>query len=156
MYNVNAGIPKTLVRYIVNWCSDEEFDGKISKVLKDICDTPISPELLPPDAETGKPQSTEDSVGPYELHDFFLYYFFRFGFNPDKILMLAQTAYNGVYSRQIIRKWLRIFYQRFFANQFKRSCTPDTVKAGTVALSPRGDWRMPSDIKALLWLSEIE
>jgi NAD+ synthase (glutamine-hydrolysing) len=156
MYNVNAGIPKTLVRYIVEWCSEEEFSGKISKVLKDICETPISPELLPPDIITGKPQSTEDSVGPYELHDFFLYYFFRYGFNPDKILMLAETAFKGHYKRQIIRKWLQLFYKRFFANQFKRSCTPDTVKAGTVALSPRGDWRMPSDISPILWLRDLE
>jgi len=156
MYNVNAGIPKTLVRYIVEWCAEEEFGNQISKLLKDICDTPISPELLPPDSMTGKPQSTEEAVGPYELHDFFLYYFFRYGFSPDKILMLAETAYKGTYNRQILKKWLRIFYNKFFANQFKRSCTPDTVKAGTVALSPRGDWRMPSDMSPLPWLKDIE
>ena len=152
MYGVNSSIPKTLVRYLVQWFADEND----SAVLRDILDTPVSPELLPP--EEGKiSQVTEDLVGPYELHDFFLYYLLRFGFSPSKIFFLAQhSELAKTYSSGIILKWLKIFYRRFFSQQFKRSCMPDGAKVGTINLSPRGDWRMPSDAMASLWLEEIE
>ena len=152
MYGVNSSIPKTLVRYLVQWFADEND----SAVLRDILDTPVSPELLPP--TDGKiSQVTEDLVGPYELHDFFLYYLLRFGFSPAKIFFLAQHSELGkTYSREVILKWLKTFYRRFFSQQFKRSCMPDGAKVGTINLSPRGDWRMPSDAMATVWLKEIE
>ncbi|MBR4824331.1 MAG: NAD(+) synthase [Spirochaetaceae bacterium] len=152
MYGVNSSIPKTLVRYLVQWFADEND----SAVLRDILDTPVSPELLPP-AEGKISQVTEDLVGPYELHDFFLYYLLRFGFSPSKIFFLAQhSELAKTYSSGIILKWLKTFYRRFFSQQFKRSCMPDGAKVGTINLSPRGDWRMPSDAMASLWLEEIE
>ena len=157
MYGVNAGIPKTLVRHLVDYvCGDKaEEDPALSHVLADILDTPVSPELLP--AVNGIiSQRTEDLVGPYELHDFFLYYAVRWGFRPRKVLRLAETAFARVYDRAVILKWLRSFYRRFFAQQFKRSCLPDGPKVGSVTLSPRGDWRMPSDASARLWLEDLE
>ena len=157
MYGVNSSIPKTLVRYLVEWFATDSDDAKneeFSEVLKDILDTPVSPELLPP--KDGKiSQVTEDLVGPYELHDFFLYYVLRFGFAPSKIFFLAQQA-GFTYSKAEILKWLKTFYRRFFSQQFKRSCMPDGAKVGTVNLSPRGDWRMPSDAQASLWLKDLE
>ncbi|MDX2495813.1 MAG: NAD(+) synthase [Desulfuromusa sp.] len=156
MYAVNCGVPKTLVRYLVAWCAKEEFSGRISAVLEDVCATPVSPELLPPDADGNIDQLTEQVIGPYELHDFFLYQVVRMHFSPKKILMLAEQAFAADYSRNELLKWLRQFYQRFFSQQFKRSCLPDGPKVGTVALSPRGDWRMPSDAAATLWLNQLE
>ncbi|MCI8594284.1 MAG: NAD(+) synthase [Oscillospiraceae bacterium] len=157
MYAVNASIPKTLVRHLVSFVSDDkaEEDGRLSAVLADILDTPVSPELLP--AVGGQiAQKTEDLVGPYELHDFYLYYAIRWGFPPRKVLRLAEHAFARRYDRATLLKWLRNFYRRFFAQQFKRSCLPDGPKVGTVTLSPRGDWRMPSDAVARLWLDELE
>ncbi len=157
MYAVNAGIPKTLVRHLVSFISDdkEAEDPQLSGVLADILDTPVSPELLP--AIEGKiSQKTEDLVGPYELHDFYLYYAIRWGFGPRKVLRLAERAFAGRYDRETLLHWLRNFYRRFFSQQFKRSCLPDGPKVGSVALSPRGDWRMPSDAVAALWLEELE
>lgn len=156
MYAVNCGVPKTLVRYLVDWCSKEEFSGRTSAVLEDVCATPVSPELLPPDSDGNIEQMTEEVVGPYELHDFFLYQIVRMHFAPKKVLMLAEQAFSDEYSRSELLQWLRQFYQRFFSQQFKRSCLPDGPKVGTVALSPRGDWRMPSDAAANLWLSQLE
>ena len=152
MYGVNSSIPKTLVRYLVQWFADD----KDSAVLRDILDTPVSPELLPP--TDGKiSQVTEDLVGPYELHDFFLYYLLRFGFSPAKIYFLAKhSELAKTYDEATILKWLKTFYRRFFSQQFKRSCMPDGAKVGTINLSPRGDWRMPSDATASVWLQEIE
>ncbi len=155
MYAVNASIPKTLVRHLVSYEAGKS-GGKLREVLLDILDTPVSPELLPPD-ENGKiSQKTEELVGPYELHDFFLYYFVRFGYPPKKILRIAKLAFAGKYDETEIKKWLSIFVRRFFAQQFKRSCLPDGPKVGTVTLSPRGDFRMPSDACARLWLEELE
>lgn len=157
MYGVNSSIPKTLVRYLVQWFAEDSEDAKkseFSKVLKDILDTPVSPELLPP-KDGVISQVTEDLVGPYELHDFFLYYLLRFGFSPAKIFFLAQNS-TLPYEKDVILKWLKTFYRRFFTQQFKRSCMPDGAKVGTINLSPRGDWRMPSDAMASLWLKEIE
>ena len=157
MYGVNASIPKTLVRHLVSYvCGDkEEEDPALSHVLADILDTPVSPELLP--AVGGKiSQKTEDLVGPYELHDFFLYHAVRWGFPPRKVLRLAEHAFGRTYDRAIILKWDKTFYRRFFAQQFKHSCLPDGPKVGSVTLSPRGDWRMPSDAVASLWLEELE
>lgn len=154
MYGVNSSVPKTLVRFLVEWFSDDSKDTELSAVLKDILETPVSPELLPP--ENGNiAQKTEDLVGPYELHDFFLYYLLRFGFSPAKILYLADNSALP-YTHDFKLKWLRIFYRRFFTQQFKRSCMPDGAKIGTVNLSPRGDWRMPSDASAAVWLEEID
>ena len=153
MYGVNGSIPKTLVRHLVAWRA--EGDPALAPVLRDILDTPVSPELLPP-AEGEIAQRTEDLVGPYELHDFFLYYLIRWGFPPRKVLLLAQYAFRDRYDRETILKWLRTFCRRFFAQQFKRSCLPDGPKVGSLALSPRGDWRMPSDASAALWLAELE
>ncbi len=154
MYAVNASIPKTLVRYLVAYEADR-LGGETGKVLRDILDTPVSPELLPPkDGEIA--QVTEDIVGPYELHDFYLYYAIRWGFRPRKVLRLAEYAFEGRYDRDVLLKWLKNFYRRFFSQQFKRSCLPDGPKVGSVALSPRGDWRMPSDAVATLWLEELE
>ena len=157
MYGVNASIPKTLVRHLVSYVAGDkaEEDQALSSVLEDILDTPVSPELLP--AVGGQiAQKTEDLVGPYELHDFFLYYAIRWAFPPRKVLRLAEHAFGRSYDRATILKWLRTFYRRFFAQQFKRSCLPDGPKVGSVTLSPRGDWRMPSDAMASLWLSELE
>ena len=155
MYGVNAGIPKTLVRYLVAYCADTAESPALAAVLRDILDTPVSPELLP--AENGEiSQKTEDLVGPYELHDFFLYYLVRRGCAPTKVLRLAQYAFGGLYDRETIRKWLSVFIRRFFAQQYKRSCLPDAPKVGTLSLSPRGDWRMPSDAVSTLWLTQLE
>lgn len=155
MYGVNASVPKTLVRHLVRYYADTCEDERLKAVLLDILDTPVSPELLPP--KDGKiAQKTEDLVGPYELHDFFLYYILRFGFRPAKIYRLALTAFAGVYEKEVILKWLKTFYRRFFSQQFKRSCLPDGPKVGTVAVSPRGDLRMPSDASATIWLAELE
>ena len=156
MYAVNSGVPKTLVRYLVEWCAREEFSGRTSAVLADVCATPVSPELLPPDADGRINQLTEEVVGPYELHDFFLYQVVRLHFPPLKVLALAELAFGEDYSREIILGWLRKFYQRFFSQQFKRSCLPDGPKVGSVALSPRGDWRMPSDATVTWWLTQLE
>ena len=154
MYAVNASIPKTLVRHLVAWEAQRR-GGPTGEVLRDILDTPVSPELLPPkDGEIA--QKTEDLVGPYELHDFFLYYAVRWGFPPRKVLRLAACAFGGRYDREALLKWLKNFYRRFFSQQFKRSCLPDGPKVGSVGLSPRGDWRMPSDASAKLWLDELE
>ncbi len=156
MYGVNAGIPKTLVRYVVKYVSDTAMSDKPRHFLKDILDTPISPELLPADENGNINQKTEDLVGPYELHDFFLYYILRFGFGPERIMLMATKAFDGVYSRAVIKKWLTTFLRRFFAQQFKRSCMPDGPKVGAISLSPRGDWRMPSDSTAEMWLNVLE
>lgn len=154
MYAVNASIPKTLVRHLVAYEADR-LGGRAGEVLRDILDTPVSPELLPPkDGEIA--QKTEDLVGPYELHDFFLYYAIRWGFRPRKVLRLAEYALGDRYDRETLLKWLKNFYRRFFSQQFKRSCLPDGPKVGSVTLSPRGDWRMPSDAVAKLWLDELE
>ena len=159
MYAVNSSIPKTLVRHLVSWFADEAAGGgqeELAAVLRDILDTPVSPELLPPDRGNIS-QKTEELVGPYELHDFFLYYFLRWGFAPDKIRFLARRAFEpDEYTDQTIDKWLEVFLRRFFSQQFKRSCVPDGAKVGTVSLSPRGDWRMPSDASAALWLSSLD
>ncbi len=155
MYGVNASVPKTLVRHLVHYYADTCGDEELKAVLYDILDTPVSPELLPP--EDGKiAQKTEDIVGPYELHDFYLYYILRLGFEPAKIYRLAKKAFAGQYTEETILKWLKVFYRRFFSQQFKRSCLPDGPKVGTVAVSPRGDLRMPSDASARLWLDELE
>ena len=157
MYGVNAGVPKTLVRHLVRYEADSAASAELRRVLLDILDTPVSPELLP--AKDGEiAQKTEDLVGPYELHDFYLYYVLRFGFGPAKIFRLAKAAFAGraEYPDSVLYKWLRNFYWRFFAQQFKRSCLPDGPKVGSVTLSPRGDWRMPSDAAAALWLAELE
>lgn len=144
MYAVNSGVPKTLVRYLVDFAA-HQLDAHSKEILQDILNTPVSPELLPADENGDITQKTEDIVGPYELHDFFLYYMVRFGFSPAKILFLAKNAFGTIYSDEIIKKWLKIFLRRFFAQQFKRSCIPDGPKVGSINLSPRGDWRMPSD-----------
>ncbi len=156
MYGVNAGIPKTLVRYLVGYVADLPGYTAIRDILMDVLDTPVSPELLPPDEKGKIAQKTEDLVGPYELHDFFLYHVVRNGFAPGKVYQLAREAFRGKYQPAVILKWLRNFYWRFFAQQFKRSCLPDGPKVGSVALSPRGDWRMPSDAKVKLWLDAVE
>ena len=155
MYAVNASVPKTLVRHIVATVA-EESEADLKEVLQDILDTPVSPELLPAQENGEIAQQTEEIVGPYELHDFFLYYAVRWGFAPDKIFWLAQKAFANRYDNRVLLKWLRNFYKRFFAQQFKRSCLPDGPKVGTVSLSPRGDWRMPSDACATLWLQQVE
>ena len=156
MYGVNASIPKTLIRWMIDAISEMRSFAASRPVLQDILDTPISPELLPPDAEGKIAQHTEDLVGPYALHDFYLYYTLRFGFTPRKIYTLACRAFGGDFDGETIKKWLKTFYRRFFTQQFKRSCLPDGVKAGSVSLSPRGDWRMPSDASARLWLDEAD
>ncbi|MFA5516387.1 MAG: NAD(+) synthase [Desulfuromonadales bacterium] len=156
MYGVNAGVPKTLVRFLVSWCAEVEFSGEAAATLHDICATPFSPELLPPDENGIIAQVTEEHVGPYVLHDFFLFHMVRMQFAPAKIFFLARSAFAGAFEPAQILEWLRIFYQRFFSQQFKRSCLPDGPKIGSVSLSPRGDWRMPSDASAALWLAEVE
>ncbi len=155
MYGVNASVPKTLVRHLVRYAAGV-FGGAIEATLLDILDTPVSPELLPPTGDGQIAQRTEDLVGPYELHDYFLYYLLRFGFAPGKIFRMACRSFAGVYDERIVYGWLRVFYRRFFAQQFKRSCLPDGPKVGSVTLSPRGDWRMPSDAAAHLWLEEVD
>jgi NAD+ synthase (glutamine-hydrolysing) len=154
MYNPNASIPKTLVKFLVRWAAESEFDGETRRILLDIVATEISPELLPIAADGAPVQATEGVIGPYELHDFFLFHFLRYGAPPEKILYLAgQAKFERVYTAEEIRHWLRVFVKRFFANQFKRSCVPDGPKVGSISLSPRGDWRMPSDAMATLWLA---
>ena len=155
MYAVNASVPKTLVRHLVDYAAGA-FGGTIEATLRDILATPVSPELLPPTGDGEIAQRTEDLVGPYELHDYFLYYLLRFGFAPGKIFRMACRSFAGAYDRETILAWLRVFYRRFFAQQFKRSCLPDGPKVGSVTLSPRGDWRMPSDASAAIWLAEID
>lgn len=155
-YAVNAGVPKTLVRYLVSWYMDTTENPKVAEILKDILDTPISPELLPPNGTSEIEQKTEDVIGPYDLHDFFLYYMIRWGFSPSKIFFLACKAFKNRFTEQDILKWMKVFYRRFFSQQFKRSCMPDGPKVGTICLSPRGDWRMPSDASAEIWLKELE
>jgi NAD+ synthase (glutamine-hydrolysing) len=159
MYHVNAGVPKTLVRYLVEWAAESLYSGEAAKVLKDITDTPISPELLPPmngSRGAARHQGTETTIGPYLLHDFFLYYTVRYAFAPRKIFFLAHQAFAGQYTDQEVLRWMRVFFDRFFANQFKRSAMPDGPKVGSVALSPRGDWRMPSDASNALWRRELD
>lgn len=157
MYGVNASIPKTLIRYLVNHVAENSVDEQSRTTLLDIIDTPISPELIPADEHGNIKQKTEDLVGPYELHDFFIYNFMRFGFSPAKIYMLARHAFSkDLYSDEVIKHWLKTFVRRFFNQQFKRSCLPDGPKVGSVSLSPRGDWRMPTDASSALWLAECE
>ncbi|MDR0611850.1 MAG: NAD(+) synthase [Planctomycetaceae bacterium] len=160
MYGVNAGIPKTLVRHLVKWVTENkmntETETETQKTLRDIIETPVSPELLPVDSEGAMTQFTEDLIGPYELHDFFLFYMLRYGFSPEKIYFLARHAFKNIYEESVLLRWMEVFYRRFFSQQFKRSCMPDGTKVGSVNLSPRGDWRMPSDANARLWLHEIE
>jgi NAD+ synthase (glutamine-hydrolysing) len=156
MYNPNVSIPKTLVKFLVDWAAQNEFDGEARQTLLDIVDTVISPELLPTSGQGQLAQATESAIGPYELHDFFLFHFLRYGAPPEKILFLARHArFHKEYSLDELRRWLRLFLRRFFANQFKRSCLPDGPKVGSVSLSPRGDWRMPSDASAALWLDSL-
>ena len=156
MYGVNCGVPKTLVKHLVKYLAQKNDNSAVKNILLDIIDTPISPELLPADKSGKIAQKTEDLVGPYELHDFFLYYFLRYNFEPKKILFLAQNAFQGKYSKGQISKWLRVFFRRFFTQQFKRSCLPDGPKIGSAALSPRADLRLPSDIGGDLWLKDID
>ncbi|MBO5043448.1 MAG: NAD(+) synthase [Alistipes sp.] len=156
MYGVNASVPKTLVRHIVEWRAEQEEDEAVKAALKDVVATPVSPELLPANEQGEIAQKTEDLVGPYELHDFFIYNFIRNGFSPEKILFMAENAFDGKHDRETILKWLRTFLRRFFMQQFKRSAMPDGPKVGSVSLSPRGDWQMPSDAVAAMWLKECD
>ena len=153
MYGVNASVPKTLVKHLVSWFATE-LGGEAARILRDIVDTPISPELVPSGSDEIS-QKTEDLVGPYELHDFFMYHLLRNSFSPSKTYFLSRMAFKGVYDDDTILHWLENFYRRFFNQQFKRSCMPDGPKVGSVCLSPRGDWRMPSDASSRLWLDEI-
>jgi len=156
MYSVNASVPKTLIRWVIAEIAELPQFSSAKDVLLDILDTPISPELLPPDAQGKIAQQTEDLVGPYALHDFFLYHMLRWGFTPTKIYTMACRAFREDFSKDVIKKWLRIFYQRFFTQQFKRNCMPDGVCVGSISLGPRGDWRMPSDASSQLWLKEVD
>ena len=157
MYNPNVSIPKTLVRFLVAWAAENEFTGSTRETLQAIVETPISPELLPTSQTGEMVQATEEVIGPYELHDFFLFHFLRYGTAPAKILYFAhQAQFDRTYTAAEIRHWLTVFLRRFFANQFKRSCLPDGPKVGSVSLSPRGDWRMPSDAEVAGWLAELE
>ena len=156
MYGVNAGVPKTLVRYLVRHFARRSDDRVMSATLYDIIDTPISPELIPAETDGTIKQKTEDLVGPYELHDFFLYYMLRYGFEPARVYSMAVKAHDGQFDKETILKWMKVFYRRFFSQQFKRSCMPDGPKVGSVCLSPRGDWRMPSDATAALWLKSLD
>ncbi len=156
MYGINASIPKTLVRKLVEWAAAQQELPRIREILLDVVATPVSPELLPSDDEGNIAQKTEDLVGPYELHDFFLYHFINSGYSPRKILRVAELAFGGEYDRATILKWLKVFFRRFFSQQFKRSAMPDGPKVGLISLSPRGDWRMPSDASARMWLKELE
>ncbi len=155
MYGVNSGVPKTLIKYIINWAKEKKFQGETASILDDILSTPISPELIPSDSEGEIFQETEKEIGPYELHDFFLYYVIRLKYSPKKVLLFAEKAFQDNYDRDEIVSWLKVFYKRFFASQFKRSCMPDGVKIGAVSLSPRADWRMPSDAESRIWLNEL-
>ncbi|HZJ77322.1 MAG TPA: NAD(+) synthase [Clostridia bacterium] len=155
MYSVNCGVPKTLIRYLIEFVSNYS-EPKMKKVLEAVIETPVSPELLPPDKNGEITQKTEEKLGPYEVHDFFLYHFFRFGSKPEKILFMAERAFNDKYTIHQLRLWLCVFIKRFFSQQFKRSCLPDGPKVGTVNLSPRGDWRMPSDASFSAWLSDLD
>ncbi len=155
MYSVNCSIPKTLVKYLVRWAADNVVEQVAAEVLLRILDTPITPELLPPDSNGGILQKTEELIGPYELHDFFLYHTIRYGASPKKVLLLAKHAFEGAYDADTILAWLKLYYKRFFSQQFKRSCLPDGPKVGTISLSPRGDWRMPSDASYELWMKEL-
>ena len=156
MYGVNASIPKTLIKWMIDAVAKNNIFAEGTEILEDIIDTPISPELLPPTKEGKIAQKTEEKVGPYILHDFFLYYVLRFGFKPEKIFSLACTAFQDEFDKDTIKKWLKTFYRIFFTQQFKRSCLPDGVKVGSVCLSPRGDWRMPTDSSSRIWLDEVE
>lgn len=162
MYGVNCSIPKTLIKYLVSHVAQNEVDDETCATLMDIIDTPISPELIPADENGEIKQKTEDLVGPYELHDFFLYYFLRFGFSPAKLYLMAKKAFDGsdnrveTYADDVIKYWLKTFLHRFFSQQFKRSCLPDGPKVGSVSLSPRGDWRMPTDADSAIWLAELD
>ena len=159
MYGVNASIPKTLIGHVVRHCANLAKEGgqeKVAAALYDILDTPVSPELLPADADGKIAQKTEDLVGPYELHDFYLYYFIRYGFAPTKLYRMAKNAWGEKYSDEVLKKWLQVFLKRFFAQQFKRSCLPDGPQVGEISLSPRGAWKMPSDAASALWLCEVE
>ncbi|MFA6863594.1 MAG: NAD(+) synthase, partial [Dysgonamonadaceae bacterium] len=156
MYAVNSGVPKTLVSTLVRWIADQYENENTKSVLFDILDTPFSPELLPGDKDGKIAQETEHFVGPYELHDFFIYRMLRHGDEPRRIYFIALQAFEKLYSAEEILKWLKVFYKRFFQQQFKRSCMPDGPKVGSVNLSPRGDWRMPSDAMATLWLEDLE
>ncbi len=156
MYAVNSSIPKTLVKFLVQWVADNKVNDKTKKILYKIIDTPISPELLPPDKDGKIAQKTESIIGPYELHDFFLYYTIRYGVHPRKMMFIARKAFKDKYNKEYIEKYLRDFYRRFFTQQFKRSCMPDGPKVGTVSLSPRGDWRMPSDADYNIWIKELD
>jgi NAD+ synthase (glutamine-hydrolysing) len=156
MYNVNAGVPKTLVRRLVSWVATHHASAEERAVLTDVLDTPVSPELVPPGKDGAIAQRTEDIVGPYELVDFFLFSMLRLGAGPAKILFLAEHAFGDGYDRATLVRWLRVFVDRFFANQFKRSVFPDGPKVGSVGLSPRGDWRMPSDASRAAWLRELD
>jgi NAD+ synthase (glutamine-hydrolysing) len=156
MYNVNASVPKTLVRELVRWVADHETTGPEASVLRSILDTPVSAELLPPGEGGAISQRTEEIVGPYELHDFFLFCLLRLGAGPAKTLFLAEHAFRDHHEPAVIRRWLVVFVTRFFGQQFKRSVSPDGPKVGSVSLSPRGDWRMPSDASAAAWLAELE
>jgi NAD+ synthase (glutamine-hydrolysing) len=155
MYGVNAGVPKTLVRSLVEWVAHNKADRRTCDILLDVAATPISPELIPADANGEIVQKTEDLVGPYQLHDFFLYHFLRHGAEPPKILYLALKAFRDEYVEATIRRWLDVFMRRFFSQQFKRSCLPDGPKVGSVSLSPRCDWRMPSDASSRLWTESV-
>jgi NAD+ synthase (glutamine-hydrolysing) len=151
MYGVNAGVPKTLVRSIIEWWMDRTADNDVRGALSSILATPISPELLPPTSDGGIVQRTEEVLGPYVVHDFFLYNFVRWGYSAEKVLVLAQWAFEGTYTKGELSRWLDTFVERFFGNQFKRSCLPDGPKIGSIALSPRADWRMPSDANPTAW-----
>jgi NAD+ synthase (glutamine-hydrolysing) len=155
MYGVNASVPKTLVRRLVEWVASHHAREAERELLHDVLETPVSPELVPPARDGAIVQRTEDLVGPYELHDFFLFCLLRWGAGPGKILFLAEHAFAGRYDAEALRRWLAVFLQRFFAQQWKRSVMPDGPKVGSVSLSPRGDWRMPSDAQATAWLREI-
>lgn len=154
MYAVNCSIPKTLVKYLVRYVAENESTEVVSQILIDILNTPISPELLPKDKSGNIAQKTEDLVGPYELHDFFLYYFVKQGASPEKIFFLAKVAFKNLYDHETIKKWLDKFIRRFFSQQFKRSAIPDGPKVGSISLSPRGDWRMPSDASCASWFNK--
>ncbi len=156
MYGINSGIPKTLIRYVIEWVAEGNFNRKVKEMLLDILNTPVSPELLPPDEKGKIKQKTEEKVGPYELHDFFLYNTVRNGFSPKKVYFLAKIAFKDSYDVETIKKWLENFYKRFITQQFKRSCIPDGPKIGSVALSPRGDWRIPSDTSLNMWIEELK
>ena len=154
MYSVNCSVPKTLIRYVIGWVGDNS-TAQVRAILQDIIDTPVSPELLPAAQDGTIQQKTEDIIGPYEIHDFFLYHFLKYGAAPEKLRFLAEHAFTGTYTAVQIETWLKTFLRRFFTQQFKRSCMPDGPKVGTISLSPRGDWRMPSDASSAVWFSNL-